>query len=170
MPTYNKAIRRGKTYSKVMYNGKSYRNVIFEEGSTPPTAPKYRYIRDFLSGSTANPGNHWVEIMAFSAGQNVAFNKAVTGEKPINAQLTDGDPNTYDYYEGAGNIGEFILVDLGALYEIDSVKVWHYYGDGRTYHGTKTQVSADGVNWVTVFDSAISGGYSETPQGHEITL
>ena len=32
------------------------------------------------------------------------------------------------------------------------------------------QVSADGTNWVTVYDSAVSGEYQETAQGKEITF
>jgi hypothetical protein len=50
------------------------------------------------------------------------------------------------------------------------VKVWHYANDGRTYHNTKTQVSADGVTWVTVFDSAVSGEYAETSAGKTHTF
>jgi len=45
--------------------------------------------------------------------------------------------------------------------------VWHYYLDGKTgriYNKTKTEVSADGVNWTTLYDSAISGTYAE-PKG-----
>ncbi len=60
---------------------------------------------------------------------------------------------------------QYVQVDLGAAYTVDQVKVWHYAGDGRTYHNTKTQVSANGTTWVTVFDSAVSGEYAETAAG-----
>ena len=60
---------------------------------------------------------------------------------------------------------QYVQLDLGAAYSVDQVKVWHYAGDGRTYHNTKTQVSGDGVTWYTVFDSAVSGEYAETAAG-----
>jgi len=59
----------------------------------------------------------------------------------------------------------YVQVDLGAVYSVDKVKVWHYAADGRTYHATKTQVSANGSTWTTVFDSAVSGEYAETAAG-----
>ncbi len=48
--------------------------------------------------------------------------------------------------------------------------MWHYAGDGRTYHNTKTQVSDDGATWYTVFDSAVSGEYVETAAGKTSTF
>ncbi|MDT4867499.1 hypothetical protein FQZ97_1024130 [compost metagenome] len=50
------------------------------------------------------------------------------------------------------------------------VKVWHYYADGRTYYATKTEVSVDGTNWNTIFDSATSGTYPETSAGKTHTF
>ena len=42
--------------------------------------------------------------------------------------------------------------------------------DGRTYHNTKIEVSADGTNWTTLFDSAVSGEYAETSAGHTVDV
>ena len=61
-------------------------------------------------------------------------------------------------------------VDLGEVTIVSYLKIWHYYSDGRTYHETKTEVSADGENWTTVFDSNIDGEYSETSSGNTILL
>lgn len=61
-------------------------------------------------------------------------------------------------------------VDLGQQYTLDYIKVWHFYKDGRSYHDVKTQVSEDGVNWTTVFDSNVSGEYQETSSGHTLCL
>ncbi len=60
---------------------------------------------------------------------------------------------------------QYVQLDLGQVYSVDKVKVWHYHVDGRTYHNTKTQVSDDGATWYTVFDSAASGEYVETAAG-----
>jgi RHS repeat-associated protein len=64
----------------------------------------------------------------------------------------------------------YLQLDLGAVYSVDKVKVWHYGVGGRTYHNTKTQVSEDGVTWTTVFDSAVSGEYAETAAGKTHTF
>jgi len=80
---------------------------------------------------------------------------------------------------GSGSSGEFaytsqtglqyVQLDLGAVYSVDKIKVWHYAADGRTYHKTKTQVSQDGSTWYTVFDSA-DGEYAETAAGKTSTF
>jgi len=131
-----------------------------------------RYIKDYANGSTANSSSHWVEIQAFSYGKNVALNKTIV-KGAINPYpagntidlLLDGITTTTPYVHS--NIG-YVLIDLEEVYDVQMIKVWHYWGDGRTYYDTKTQVSADGVNWITVFDSAIEGTYKETADGHTI--
>ena len=65
---------------------------------------------------------------------------------------------------------QYVQIDLGATFPVNKVIVWHYNGDGRTYHNTKTQVSADGSNWTTVFDSATQGEYTETLAGKTHTF
>jgi len=121
-----------------------------------------RYIRDWINGSTSNTGNHWVEIEAYSGGVNVALGKSATS--PI---LTDGAVASSPYYSQGSGL-QSVQVDLGEVCIVEVINVRHYYADGRTYHNTKTEVSADGVNWVTVFDSAIEGEYPETSAGNTI--
>ena len=124
-----------------------------------------RYIRDTMNGSTSNTGNHWVEIQAIDKHDvNVALGKSATS--PL---LTDGNTATSPYYS-AGSGSRSVEVDLGEVTIVSYLKIWHYYSDGRTYHETKTEVSADGVNWTTVFDSNIDGEYSETSSGNTILL
>ncbi|MEG0667847.1 MAG: phage tail spike protein [Clostridium sp.] len=129
---------------------------------------KIRYIRDYINGSSANGGNHWCELQAIdNKGVNVAKNKIVTGPGIANAsKFTDGIiDNEYTTANG------YIQVDLGAIYEnIDLLKVWHYWADGRTYNATKTEISSDGINWIVVFDSSKTGTYKETKEGHIIRL
>lgn len=122
-----------------------------------------RYIRDSINGSTSNTSNHWVEIQAIDKHDvNVALGKSATS-----ALLIDGSTATSPYYS-AGTGSRSVEVDLGRVHTIYFVKVWHYYGDRRTYHKTKTEVSADGVNWITIFDSSVEGEYQETAEGHTI--
>jgi hypothetical protein len=108
---------------------------------------------------------------------NLALNKSVSAyladgtsvlakdDKPFTIAV-DGNTSSSNYAE-ANSDGErtCIQVDLGVLQFIDRVKVWHYYTDGRIYNKTKVEISGDGENWFTVFDSAVSGTYAETSAG-----
>ncbi|MBO0962962.1 discoidin domain-containing protein, partial [Neobacillus sp. MM2021_6] len=134
---------------------------------------KVRYIRDWIKGSSANTGNHWVEIKAMSGTTNRALNKDVTlspnstvGNNSL-AIIVNNDINSNNYM-GSSPSGAlaWVQIDLGAVYEdIDFIQVWHYYNDGRTYHNTKVEISEDGITWTTLFDSSITGEYKETANG-----
>lgn len=139
-----------------------------------PVSP-VRYIRDSLNGSVPFNGNstsYWVEIMAFdAAGNNVAFQKTVTatGFATGNLQvITNGNTNSSEYVTAPGSTTRMVTIDLGAVMNIASIKVWHYYLDGRVFQGTKTEVSTDNATWTTIFDSAVSGTYAETSAGKTI--
>lgn len=147
------------------------------KAETLPSANPVRYIRDCVDGSSANQYCHWAELEAYSGGQNVALHKVVTCSYPAtnidysNWQLaTDGKYGTTDYYVEGGVGPAWMQVDLGQQYVLDYIRIWHYYEDGRTYHDDKTQISADGISWTTVFDSNVSGEYQESSTGHTIHL
>ncbi|MCF3107328.1 discoidin domain-containing protein [Niabella sp. CC-SYL272] len=138
-------------------------------------SPGIRYIRDWcLNGSSA----HWVEIKALLADNgNVALGKPAVPSMPASTSpghspftvVTDGlvDSNHSAILTSSP---QNCQVDLGAIYDVKSVIVWHYWIDGRVYTNTKTEVSADGINWVTIFDSAVSGTYNESSTGHVMTV
>lgn len=136
---------------------------------------KIRYIRDWANGSTFNEHNHWCEIQAYTKdGTNVALNKPVTGSSAFHSsgpaqRATDGIISaTGNYAEIQNpNTPSYVIVDLESVMEVEKIKVWHYYSGTRTYHQTKTEVSVDGVNWIVLFDSAVSGEYVETAAGKE---
>lgn len=141
---------------------------------------KVRYIRDWIKGgSNANTANHWIEVQAInSSGTNVALGKIVTTNfVPTNGTfglIVDGDTSaTASSYLGvdAGSSNPtYVQVDLGSIMDIKELKVWHFHLDGRIYNGTKTEVSADGVTWKTVYDSTISGTYAETSAGRTYAM
>ncbi|NDV80050.1 hypothetical protein [Dysgonomonas sp. 511] len=125
---------------------------------------KVRYIRDWLNGSTANTGNHWVQVMAYDkAGKNIALNKNVSGAT-TNKRMTNGDTSSATYASGGSGL-QHAIVDLGAVHDIFYIQVWHYYADGRTYNDTKTECSVDGKTWFEVFNSSTEGKYKETANG-----
>ena len=139
---------------------------------------KVRYIRDFAAGSSENKSSHWLEIQALEGATNRALDRPVTCNSGLTtniARVTDGiSSNSEMYFDATPSavhpVGAYVTVDLGALYSIDTIKVWHYHADSRTYWGTKTQVSADGIIWRTIFDSDVSGTYVETSAGKTITV
>jgi hypothetical protein len=153
-----------------------------------------RYIRDFCSGSTANNDNHWCEIQAWDKyGRNVALGSvgsattragvyslisSITKSGVNNSSnanyikthaITKGTPSPASTYIGLGAT-QGIIIDLGQVFEIETIKIWHYWGGTRTYHNVKTEISEDKVNWKTVFDSSVSGEYAETSDGLTISF
>lgn len=130
-----------------------------------------RYIRNYINGNSINAGNHWVEIQAIDLnGTNVALNKAVTmsqieGNSAPASILVDGSTATDPYINSATGL-QYAQVDLGSRLAIKEIRVWHYYGDGRTYNGNLTQISDDAVSWTTIDDST----YQETSAGRTVAL
>lgn len=137
---------------------------------------KVRYIRDSIgfTGNTVNTGKHWVEIQAYSNAVNVALGKTVTtnGTGTNLAYITNGNIATSEYASatiGSGDV--YVQIDLGQVYDnLEYLVVHHYYGDSRSYKGNKTEVSEDGITWVKLFDSDITGLYVETANGHKIVV
>jgi hypothetical protein len=133
-----------------------------------PTFAGFRYIRDWTNGSTANPSNHWMEVQCLAGATNRCLGKTPTSNKTLTNPLYATDGNTTGTYasDGSNTGAGYVQIDLGAVYsDIDTIKVYHYYADGRTYYGTKTEVSVDGVTWTTLRESAVSGTYQETSTG-----
>ena len=137
-----------------------------------------RYIRDYCKGSSADADYcNWTEIKVINtSGVNVALNKTPTS----NISITNATVITNGIYENksqfatgkaSNNTIPYVQIDLGNVnYDIDEIKVWHYYSDARRYHKTKTEISEDGSNWITLFDSDVSGEYVETQFGHSIKV
>lgn len=106
------------------------------------------------------------ETSSPSAGSCV---NVAAGASSPSALITDGSTASVPWYSGAGGLAS-TTVDLGSPVDISSVKIWHYHADGRTYNGTRTEISVNGTTWTTVFDSAVSGIYPETAAGKTHTF
>lgn len=130
-----------------------------------------RYIRDYMNGSNTSSTNVWTDVQALlNTGGNACYNKTVTGSCTINnpENIVDWDTGTYATATSTGL--QYIIIDLGQVYNnIDEIKVFHAV-DERICNATKTEVSADGTHWITLFDSAVSGTYVETIYGHSIKV
>ena len=142
-----------------------------------------RYIRDWLNGSSKNTGNHYVECRVMVGEENIAEGITAVAKnenlqnispQPSNINVyTDNEIITYDdqgsvnasSYVSCGSGKVCLQLDLGTLRsDIDYIQTVHYYLDDRIYNH-KLEVSEDGITWVTLYDSDISGGYQETQDG-----
>lgn len=120
-----------------------------------------------LSSLIEAPNGLTLDGGSASTATNVAFGGTVTSNATWNDRgysIVD-NVTTYNYYCEAGGLNIYAQVDFGAVYKVNKAQIWHYYQDGRTYYGTKVELSEDGLVWYTVFDSAVSGTYVETSGG-----
>ena len=63
-----------------------------------------------------------------------------------------------------------IIIDLGSVVDVESIKMWRCYADGRVYNGTIIQVSTDNETYTDVFNYETDGTYAETSEGKTIYL
>ena len=105
---------------------------------------------------------------------NLAFEMPATGNggagQGTYELLTDGKTESDPYLGGPSQVD----IDLQDEFMIDTIKLWHYWADGRTYHDNKVAVSLKGDFFgeeIVVFDT--NGGddeYPETAEGKTITF
>ncbi len=134
-----------------------------------------RYIKDCINGNSSNTNNHWNELQAIKNGENLAYGKKVTSTGTI---LIDGG-GSYSLDALVDNkiaqSGENVVlnetglqcvtVDLGREYDLDSIKVWHYWQGTveRSYNNHSLYISSDNNNWTTLIDNR--SGVIETEEG-----
>ena len=117
-------------------------------GDATPVVEKYRYvkiIRDKAKmGAAGIPGlgNHHLNLMeakVMSGGENIAFQKNTTSSSThaglSGGRLVDGDMTTMAHTEDADI--EWLLIDLGAEYEIDQVEIYNRTDPGGSFARTR---------------------------------
>ena len=124
---YSTALSSDQIYKEYV-TGLSIDNIGNMHTKQLDQSPRVRYIRDYLNGSTSNSGSHWVEIQANDTdGVNVALNASAYDEAGNSEPyLTDGNTNTNPYASAAAG---YVEVDLGGVFLLDNVHIWHYYSD-----------------------------------------
>lgn len=120
---------------------------------------------------------------------NVALGKPVSSsdEEPIIGEIemiTDGDKEAADgSYVELGPFVQHVTIDLGAMYDIYAIVVWHYHKQARVYFDVVVQVADDAdfiTNVKTVFNNDIDNSaglgvgtdkhYTETNEGKLIDV
>jgi hypothetical protein len=135
---------------------------------------KMRYIRWYAAGSSSNTSNHIVELEAFEGTTNRASGITATSNYGSASNLdilTNGDKATSPYCSFGGSIVGYdcyVQIDLGAVYDIDTIKVYPYWSDGRTYYSTRVNTSQDSSVWVAPYDSVIQGTFVTSSSGYTI--
>jgi len=150
-----------------------------------------RYVRFYSNGSNVNTWNHYVEIEVYGVDPQVAptVNLAPKGTLSSSvtfegiSYITDSETNAPDNYANGVPGLQWVQVDLGAATDLNKVKLWHYYGDGRSYRDVIVQLSNDATfssGVVTVFNNDRDGSagfgmgtdseYIETSSGKTIVF
>lgn len=138
-----------------------------------------RYIRDWLDWNNINSWNHWVEIKAIEKSTRINRALGVTPTSNLNwftnsiSIITDWLSNDSYYWSGVENpagVDQYVEIDLGNLYNIEEIWVWHYYEGLRQYKWTKTEVSKDWINWYELYNSANKWKYIENEEWRQYYL
>ena len=146
-----------------------------------PAKKMIRYIRDSTIGNSTGANNSWNQIEALMlVGNdyvNVALNKTVYGSSAFasgnpGSNAVNGNINNDAKINGDGT-RKAITIDLGAEYPIDYIRIWHWFADGRSYHGEHLSVGTslpDGNNGTNDLETVLwsyanDRGYVETSEG-----
>lgn len=140
-----------------------------------------------ITASTVN-GKSATCAVTVNLGTNLAKGKTVTPQNTAWKNLTyavDGIKSTSNYADSYSLTGlQWIQVDLGASYDIGTIKLWHYFGDTRKYHdvivmlsnnasfaaGTYSIVFSNDTNNSAGFGTGTSAEYSESSAGRTIAF
>jgi hypothetical protein len=116
-----------------------------------------------------------------SSETNIAASATITASCTLVDQgyMTDGNTATATFTELEVGL-QWIKFDLSSNKYVTKVKIWHYYGNLRSYHDVILQVSTNNIDWTNKFnnDSDNSAGqgigsdleYEENSNGKEITI
>jgi len=151
-------------YTIAIYSSSNI-GVIGTNGAIAPPAASanvdlvFRITRT-SDNSTADTGTITVTVPAGQL-QNIAKEKIPSSNGyPIPSVMTDGDLSVWA--DGGSGL-MWVVLDLGASYNLEAVKLWHYYEDSRIYHDVIVQLSntsdfASGVTTVFNNDTDNSAG------------
>lgn len=154
-------INDGHGKAKITYVGETY-------PKTNSNFNNVRYVKDCVNGSNQSANANWIEFQVIKNGLNLALGKTVVATSTEMSgysykYITDGISDNITNWATAGVTGlQCATIDLGKLYDIDEVSVWHYYPDGRTYNSPSTSVSSDNTNWKVIMNQVAP----ETVNGH----
>lgn len=162
-----------KISGQMSYTSQKADEIISIVGKNLFESINVRYIRDWLYNNNIDTENRFVECRVISSNdENIAEGILPTAYTSNLTEITNID-NLSIYTDGTVDT-EYIYdydcavlqLDLGDIYnDIETIQVYHHYTDERK-NETKLEISEDGINWITVYDSSINGTYAETQNGY----
>lgn len=139
---------------------------------------KIRYIRDWQKGNSVDATCRWTNIQIIvnntnleSGEINIIQPSAITLSSDVSitniTNFVDGNTSTYASYD-TNTAWHYIQIDVGTdnAFDEGTITVWHRYDDANSYRfNHKLQISSDGRNWYSLFDSERLGAYEENSYG-----
>lgn len=146
---------------------------------------KIRYVRDWLNGNSIDNTNYWLNCEISGGNVNYASGITPKGYNGLDSLATVEVTNPSYYTDNSfidseerdltryasisSNDWCCLQLDLGDVKSVDYIRIWHYYADEREYNH-KLQISQDGSNWQTLYDSEVQGRYTESNSGKTYIL
>ena len=146
---------------------------------------KIRYVRDWLNGNSIDNTNYWLNCEISGGNVNYASGITPKGYNGLDSLATVEVTNPSYYTDNSfidseerdltryasisSNDWCCLQLDLGDIKSVDYIRIWHYYADEREYNH-KLQISQDGSNWQTLYDSEVQGRYTESNSGKTYIL
>lgn len=162
-----------KISGQMSYTNQKADEIISIVGKNLFESINVRYIRDWLYSNNIDTENRFVECRVISSNnENIAEGILPTAYTNDLTEITDIE--NLSIYTDSTVDTEYIYhsdctvlqLDLGNIYtNMETIQVYHYYTDGRK-NETKLEISEDGINWITVYDSSINKTYAETQNGY----
>ncbi|MBR2476135.1 MAG: discoidin domain-containing protein, partial [Bacteroidaceae bacterium] len=106
--------------------------------TTPIITADAEYIANFEAMPTEAE-----KISIVDASTNFA-----TYQSNVISNIKDGNYSTLFWSEGAQEIGKYVMVDLGALYNVEDIKF--YFDSGDKPYGAVVEISTDNSTWTEV--------------------
>lgn len=173
--------------SKVNSVGKEVSNVSQKADSLSSTVAlkkdidlnNIRYVRDWLKRNASSVENRWVNCQVWGHNEDYAQGLTPIGyanfESPATVTVTNpGSYTSKSTLENDNHQTQYSVIDsadwcclqldLKEIKKIDYITIWHYFADERQCNH-RLQVSRDGVNWYTLYDSTSQGSYKESVEG-----
>ena len=137
-----------------------------------------RYIRDWQKGNSVDITCRWTNIQVIvnntnieSGEVNIIQPSSITLSSDVSitniTNFVDGNVSTYASY-ATNNEWHYIQIDLGAdnTFDEGTITVWHRYDDTNSYRfNHKLEISSDGKNWYSLFNSEVTDAYEENSYG-----
>ena len=148
--------------------GKANVELVYKATSTQYPPQKHqklsqvRYIKHCM-----NDGNQLVEIQAINiaTGENLVKKTGVTFSGLSGTAAYDGKIDS-----NYSTVSSCVQINLGAIYDLSELAIWHYYASSKSYKNNTLQVSTNGSTWRDIKNySQISSTYPSSASGEHFT-